>query len=162
MYTNELTGESVNMFIVVGRLLDVSKHRPDRCYPASGYKPEGDEAVLQKVATPAGSKIGEFRTALYTKDDQSFKTRIYWSWASDAVWKGPDGEDGLRKEFRRTKPIYKMYVDNPVRAGDRIGEGPSIELIKVLVPAYNKVLFPPSDSAPPGGTRTATAAPSKA
>lgn len=162
VYTNEVTGAQVNMFIVVGRLLDVSKHRPDRCYPAQGYKAEGDEAVLQTVFSsdrPDRSKIGEFRTALYTKDDQAYKTRIYWSWASEGVWKGPDGEDGLRKEFRRTKPIYKMYVDNPERGENRPGEGPSIELIRVLVPAYNKVLFPPSDSAATGRTATSTATP---
>jgi hypothetical protein len=147
VYTNEITGKSVDMFIVVGRLLDVSKHRPDRCYPAQGYKPEGDEAVLQKVTTAANSKV-EFRTALYTKEEQDYKTRIYWSWASDGVWKGPDGEDGLRKEFRRTRPIYKMYVDNPVgKTGEHADDQPSIDLIKVLVPAYNKVLFPSTESA---------------
>jgi hypothetical protein len=157
VYTNEVTGDQVDMFIVVGRLLDVSKHRPDRCYPAQGYKPEGDEAVLQKVTTAANSKT-EFRTALYTKEDEAYKTRIYWSWASDGVWKGPDGEDGLRKEFHRTRPIYKMYVDNPVRnSNEHAGEGPSIELIKVLVPAYDKTLFPGTEGAnsnPPVGKST--------
>jgi hypothetical protein len=146
-YTNQLTGEQAHMFIVCGRLLDMSKHRPDRCYPAQGYKAVGEEAALQKLTTATKSKV-EFRTAVYSKADQGINTRIYWSWASDGVWKGPDGEDGLRKEFRRTKPIYKMYVDNPVHGSDeRAGEGPSIELIKVLVPAYNKVLFPPADKA---------------
>lgn len=147
VYTNELTGEQVNMFIVVGRLLDVSKHRPDRCYPAQGYKPEGDEAVLEKVTTVDNQKV-EFRTAVYTKEEQGIKTRIYWSWASDGIWKAPDGEDGLRREFRRTRPIYKMYVDNPVRGTDEhAGVGPSVELIKLLVPAYNKALFPSSEQA---------------
>jgi hypothetical protein len=146
IYTNETTGERVDMFIVVGRLLDMSKHRPDRCYPAQGYKAEGDEAVLQKFTTAAKSKV-EFRTAVYVKEEQNFKTRIYWSWASDGVWKGPDGEDGLRKQFRRTKPIYKMYVDTTVRRPDEHdGEGPAVDLIKVLVPAYDRVLFPAGES----------------
>jgi hypothetical protein len=146
IYTNELTGEQADMFIVCGRLLDMSKHRPDRCYPAQGYKADGDETQLQKVTTAAKTKA-EFRTAVYSKEDQGIKTRIYWSWASDRVWKGPDGEDGLRKEFRRTKPIYKLYVDNQVHGTDeRAGEGPSIDLIKVLVPAYDNVLFPQADT----------------
>jgi len=145
VYTNAETNEQVDMFIVVGRLVDISKHRPDRCYPAQGYKPVGDEAVLQKVKTEANSNT-EFRTAVYSKEGQG-NTRIYWTWASDGVWKGPDGEDGLRKEFRRTKPIYKMYVRNQVRQPDeKAGEGPSINLIKAIVPAYNKVLFPPLDN----------------
>jgi hypothetical protein len=134
------------MFIVVGRLADVAKHRPDRCYPAQGYKAVGDEAVLQPVKI-AEHSTAEFRTAVYSKEDEGMQ-RIYWSWASDGVWKGPDGEDGVRKEFRRTKPIYKMYVRNPVKGtGDRAGEGPSIDLIKLLIPAYDKVLFPEVDKA---------------
>ena len=135
------------MFIVVGRLLDMSKHRPDRCYPAQGYKAVGEEAVLQKVKTATNSQT-EFRTAVYSKEEVGMQ-RIYWSWSSDRVWKGPDGEDGLRKVFRRTKPIYKMYVSNQVRSpNEHTGEGPSIDLIKVLVPAYDKVLFPSTDNAP--------------
>ena len=146
VYTNSVTGEQANMFIVVARLSDISKHRPDRCYPAQGYKPVGDEAVLQKVIAADKSKT-EFRTALYTKEEQGLRTRIYWSWASDAVWKAPDGEDGLRHVFSRTKPIYKLYVDTQERAsGERTGEGPCVDLVKVLVPAYNKALFP---AAPP-------------
>jgi hypothetical protein len=145
LYTNELTGEKARMFIDCGRLADMSKHRPDRCYPAQGYTADSEETQLEKVTTAAQSKV-EFRTAVYSKAD--LKTRIYWSWASEGVWKAPDGEDGLRKVFPRTRPVYKLYVDNPVRRADeQASEGPSIELIKVLIPAYEKVLFPPEDKA---------------
>jgi hypothetical protein len=161
VYENKLNGEHVEMFIVVGRLLDMSKHRPDRCYPAQGYKAVGEEAVLQKVTTDAGSKA-EFRTALYYKDDVG-NTRIYWSWASDNVWKGPDGEDGLRQVFRRTKPIYKMYVSNLVRAdAGHAGAEPSIDLIKALVPVYNKILFPATDESVTGSSPPAKANATKA
>ena len=37
-----------------------------------------------------------------------------------------------------------MYVSNQVR-DEKAGEGPSINLIKALIPAYDKVLFPPPD-----------------
>lgn len=145
IYVNQETGEQARMFIDLGRLLDMSKHRPDRCYPAQGYKAESEETEPKKVTTASGSKA-EFRTAVYSKEAEGIRTRIYWSWASDGVWKGPEGEDGLRKEFHRTRPVYKLYVDNQVRSADeRAGEGPSINLIKVLVPAYDKILFPPDD-----------------
>ncbi len=139
-------GVEVDMFIDCGRLLDQSKHRPDRCFPAQGYKADGEETLLQKVQPEGQKSKAEFRTAVYTKEDQGIKTRIYWSWSSDRVWKAPDGEDGLRKAFRRTKPIYKLYVSNSLGgANDQPGTGPSIDLIKVLVPAYDKVLFPDVD-----------------
>jgi len=146
VFTND-KHEKVDVFIVCGRLLDMSKHRPDRCYPAQGYKADGEETKLQKVAIGPKSKA-DFRTAVYSKEDEGIKTRIYWSWASDRVWKAPDGEDGLRKEFRRTKPIYKLYVDDQVSGpNQRTDEGPCIDLIKVLVPAYDKILFPEADKA---------------
>ena len=148
-------GVEVDMFIDCGRLLDQSKHRPDRCFPAQGYKADGEETLLQKVQPEGQKSKADFRTAVYTKEDQGIKTRIYWSWASDRVWKAPDGEDGLRKEFRRTKPIYKLYVSNSLGGTkDQPGVGPSIDLIKVLVPAYDKVLFPDVEK-PTSGKATA-------
>ncbi len=151
-YVNQDTGEQANVFIVCGRLYDVLKHRPDRCYPAHGYKTEEDERPFA-VTTADGHKAG-FRTAVYVKEDKPKGTRIYWSWSSEGDWKGPDD---IRSVFQRDKPIFKLYVDHDVpAAGEPIGDGASPKFMRELLPALNKALFPaetPRAATVPGSAR---------
>ena len=146
-YINQETGERANVFIVCGRLYDVLKHRPDRCYPAHGYQTEEEERPYEE-STADKRPVG-FRTAVYVKEDKPTGTRIYWSWSSDGNWKGPDD---IRTAFQRSKPIFKLYVDHDVpAAGQPLGEGPSPKFIRVLIPALNKALFPKDAAAKPAG-----------
>jgi uncharacterized protein DUF3485 len=144
-YVNEKTGDHVNIFVVCGRLLDVMKHTPDRCYPAHGFQIDA-EPIQTTVTTDAGTKA-EFKMAAFARDEKPDAIRVYWTWSSDGNWKAPKD---LRDEFQRTKPIYKLYFDHDVQlANQPISEGPSIELIKVLIPKITKVLFPDAETPGP-------------
>jgi hypothetical protein len=130
--------ERVNVMIVCGRLMDVWNHRPDRCYPAHGYKEEGDRTA-QKIdiydKVPA-----EFQTSIYSRKDAAAPLRVYWGWSSDGRWLAPDD---VRDNFKRTHPIFKIQVENAI-VGDKqsLSEGPGVDLIKALIPELNRALFP--------------------
>jgi len=117
VYTNAETNEQVDMFIVVGRLVDIQNTDPIAAILPRAINRSATKAVLQKVKTEANSNT-EFRTAVYSKEGQG-NTRIYWTWASDGVWKGPDGEtacarnSGARSRF--TRCTCAIRCANPMR-----------------------------------------------
>ena len=136
-YENAKTGERVSVFIVCGRLMGVMKHRPDRCYPAHGYKEVG-ERMPQTVKMEEGESA-QFQTASYSRDGLR-DARLFWSWSSDGVWKAPDD---LRSDFRRTIPVFKIHFENEVAdPKGALDDTPSVHLIKVLIPELSKALFP--------------------
>jgi len=151
-FTNKETGEQVSMFIVCARLNDVSIHTPDRCYPANGYKTEQDQ-VAAKVELPTGGKVN-FWTADFQLPDKSGYRRIYWSWSTDGSWRAPHEP---REIYVRTQPVYKLYIESSLKqAGESREEGPPIELVKVLIPALNKAIFPDAPApAPPANAPAA-------
>jgi hypothetical protein len=139
-YTNSRTHERVNVLVVCGRLMDVWIHRPDRCYPAHGYKEEGERAA--HVLQISNEMAAEFQTSVYSRKDESTPVRVYWGWSSDGKWLAPDD---VRDNFKRTRPIFKIQIENQiVRENQSLDEGPGVELIKALLPELNRTLFPDS------------------
>lgn len=137
-------GDHVNVLVVCGRLMDVWNHRPDRCYPAHGYEEKGDRST-QKIEISKGVNA-EFQMSIYALKDQPSQVRVYWAWSSDGRWLAPDG---LRDDFTRMKPVFKIQIESPVgRDVHAPTEGPAAELIKELIPEVNRVLFPPETPKP--------------
>ncbi len=158
VYVNE-DGEKVNVFIVCGRLMGVMKHRPDRCYPAHGYKESGERT--QWPSKPFGTGAdgegpkAQFQTAAYSRDGQP-DARLFWAWSSDGVWKAPDD---LRTDFRRTVPVFKVHFENEVtNAKQPLDDTASVKLIRVLIPELTRALFPDYKAPQPAGS-TAEAKP---
>jgi hypothetical protein len=146
VYVNDVTKERVKVFIVCGRLMGVMKHRPDRCYPAHGYKESGERSQYSVVTGTDDEKgpKAQFQTAAYSRDGQA-DARLFWSWSSDGFWKAPDD---LRSDFRRTIPVFKIHFENEVTDPKQsLDKTPSVDLIKVLIPELSRVLFP--DYKPP-------------
>jgi hypothetical protein len=135
-YVNE-QGEHVNVLVVCGRLMDVWNHRPDRCYPAHGYEEKGDRST-QKIKIAEGVEA-EFQMSIYALKDQPSQVRVYWAWSSDGRWLAPDG---LRDDFSRTKPVFKIQIESPVGRENQGSSDSAAELIKELIPEVNRVLFP--------------------
>ncbi len=148
-YTNSKTKQQVSLFLDCGRLMDMQNHRPDRCFPANGYRAAGGEPSLQSL-TPLAGKSAKFKSALYAKDDGA--VQIFWSWSSEGIWIAPEDDD-LRPHFSREQPIFKLYVSKGVTdLKSTSGEDVIADFIKVALPEINKALFPDSKPA-------ATAAP---
>jgi hypothetical protein len=138
LYTNS-NGQKVNLLVVCGRLMDVWNHRPDRCYPAHGYKQETDPKGTQKLTDDEKAPC-DFLSSIYTLQTDQRRVRVYWGWSSDGKWVAPDD---LRQDFFRTDPIFKIQVETGVAEDNEPAErGPGADFIKVLLPELNRVLFP--------------------
>lgn len=138
VYTNTVTHKDVRLLVVCGRLQDVWNHRPDRCYPAHGYKQETDPRE-QKV-TDAENAPSMFLTSIYALESNQSRVRVYWGWSSNGKWVAPDD---LRQDFMRTDPIFKIQVEAGVAQDDEPADrGPAVDFIKVALPELNRVLFP--------------------
>ena len=152
LYTNA-AGQKVNLLVVCGRLQDVWNHRPDRCYPAHGYKQETDPRE-QKV-TDAENAPSIFLTSIYALETDQRRVRVYWGWSSNGKWVAPDD---LRQDFMRTDPIFKIQVEAGVAQDDEPADrGPAVDFMKVLLPELNRALFPGYKPPDRGAPATATA-----
>ncbi len=157
-FVNKTTREHVNVLVVCGRLLDVWDHRPDRCYPAHGYEEKGDRSP-QTIKVPPNDTPAEFQMSVYSLKNPPQEVRVYWAWSNDGKWIAPDG---LRDDFSRIKPVFKIQIESPVgRENQSPLEGPAADLIKELIPAVNRVLFPEEQAAKPADAKAGPAANSK-
>jgi hypothetical protein len=142
--------DTVNIFIVCGRLQDVFYHTPDRCYPAAGFE-MGGEKERQSFEVPGGT--ADFFTTTFMKSDPggTQNVRVYWTWNASGVWEAPDNE---KVGFAGSRAIYKLYVVSPVVSGnERIGErDATVEFIRQFVPELQKALAPATAGAGPQTT----------
>ena len=141
VYVNDKTGERVKVFIVCGRLMGVMEApRPDRCYPAHGYKESG-ERMQQTVRTGTKQRgpKAQFQTAAYVRDGLP-DARLFWSWSSDGVWKCLMIS---ALTFCGTKPVFKVHFESEVVDPKQLlDQTPSVSLIKALIPELSRALFP--------------------
>lgn len=137
VYRNE-RGETVSVFIVCGRLMDVFHHTPDRCYPAAGFETVG-EKIKQVVETNDGP--AQFRTATFLKAEPGGNQmlRIYWSFNGSGPWVAPDE---YRWSFAGQRALYKIYVVSSVSGSDSPDQNPAVDFIRVLMPELTKAFAP--------------------
>lgn len=108
-YTNAGTGQTVNVWLIVGHARDTARHTPDICYQANGFKPQEDQKKVY-LTLPDGRKAS-FYTNLF--EQEGMRTRVFWTWfkpeqgAGRAVdWKAPDN---VRYEIGAAPALYKLY-----------------------------------------------------
>jgi len=141
-YTHARTGKEVTLFMVCGRPGPVAVHTPDVCYGASGF--EVLSQVKYSLPATAGGAGAVFKTAQFRKKQSSDLTtlRIFWSWTATGPWSAPDDP---RFTFVRYPALFKLYLIREMTSADEaLDDDPCIDLMKQLLPALNKSLFPPS------------------
>jgi hypothetical protein len=140
-------GNTVNVFLVCGRLSDMYYHTPERCYPAAGYVMGGSTA---DISVPAGKADARFKSASFQKSDQKDYGRIYWSWSVGKSW---ETSDQSKWRFQGQRAMYKLYVvckDPQGDSGESNAEAlPAVDFLKAFVPAVAPVLDPERPAPPP-------------
>jgi hypothetical protein len=139
-YVQQSSGKGVEIFILCDRPGVVAVHTPDVCYAASGFT-IGEKQTFQ-LDTGAGPE--QFITAVFKKESGGEPTylRIFWAWNNTGPWVAPDEP---RLAFATSKMLYKMYVIQELTAPDEPYEnGPSVELLRQLLPGMRRALFPQS------------------
>lgn len=139
-------GQIVKVSLLCGRPKEMYYHTPDRCYKFQGFESQGS---IKEVTLPVGEgtvdfKMNDFFKSSPTGNDSQ---RVYWSFATDGVWKTP-GDPALG--FPGARALYKIYVISALSGPGGAAEGseeknPAADLIRELIPQLNAALFPKAE-----------------
>ena len=140
-YENLDTGESVNMFIILGPPGPISVHTPEVCYDSQGY-PIRDPRQRVRI-DPDGPEDEFWALTLRSKDLDAGVLRVYYAWSTGGPWwatKGP------RYAYAGSPYLYKIqlasrlpsYVDSEVN-------DPCSRFLQDFVPVAKRYLVAPSD-----------------
>jgi hypothetical protein len=154
-YRNNVTGDEVTLWLIVGHSKDICRHTPNICYPSQGFKPRADTDSHFSFDGPIPT---DFFTNTFIKEGVTGReiVRVFWSWykpSDDGTikWEAPSN---VRWQFGNTRSLYKMYfisVMKDVKEGT--DQSPCIRFAEQFLPVVNKALSvvkteSPTDSAP--------------
>jgi hypothetical protein len=136
-YVNRRTGAVVSVLLLCGRPGPISVHTPEVCYRGTGYDQVG---VRTKHALDG--QAGELWVSRFQKQPAAApeSLRVLYAWNAAGKWEAPASP---RSAFARYPALYKLYVIRPlVRDDEPLEEDPVLELLRGLLPALEKALFP--------------------
>ena len=142
-YTNADTGDTVDVWLVVGHARDIGRHTPDVCYIAQGFSQDGTKQK-HKVEV-AGEEPATFYTARFRREDMAgVPTRVFWTWNGNEPdehdWVAPDNQ---RLHFGNNTALYKMYFTARMPDRDQpVADNVAMDFAKLMLPAVNRTLFP--------------------
>lgn len=141
-YTNEETGRTVTLWLIVGHSRDVCRHTPNICYPASGFRQDGIQ-IKYHMDLPSG-ETSDFFTGKFIKDDAFGRRveRVFWAWNHPEYddWEAPDYP---RVHYGLSRALYKVYFTSDVLVDeDTADENVAAEFAELMLPKINEALFP--------------------
>jgi Protein of unknown function (DUF3485) len=147
VYRNVRTGESVDLWLIVGHGRAISAHTPNICYLSSGFEMRAPESSLYPMVFP-GQPEAPFLTNTFFKEDVTGRrlVRVFWSWynpegdedLSTVEWEAPSN---ARWHFGNTRALYKMYftseMRNPMETAE---ESACLRFAREFLPVVNQAL----------------------
>lgn len=113
IYRNKVSGESINMFVLLGPPGPVSVHTPDICYSSRDFAIIRErEQVAVRDATGANAEL--WALTLRGNDLDANLLRVYYGWNDGGGWTAPDNP---RFDYAGRPLLYKIQV-----AGNAAGE----------------------------------------
>lgn len=176
-YTNQQTGEKVDLWLVVGHARDISRHTPDICYPSQGFAMDGSQ-LKQPIKPEGTTEDASFHTARFKKEAAlgggGPLVRVFWAWnpntEDEKEWVSPDSS---RVAFGNNRALYKLYFTSAMKDREEsVTDNTAYKFAKMMLPVVNKTLFgsgvatpfdaPQTDAAAPADAAPAEAAPAAA
>jgi hypothetical protein len=145
-YTNTETGQTVDLWLVVGHARDICRHTPDICYPSHGFSQIGTR-VKQRIEPPSDpDHPATFFTAKFRDESQpgGERKRVFWAWNGNEEgkdeWEAPEYQ---KQHYGNNTALYKMYF---TAAMGQLDEGPTasiaLRFAEEMLPEINRALFP--------------------
>jgi hypothetical protein len=175
-YTNQETGEKVDLWLIVGHSREISRHTPDICYPSQGFAMDGTQ-LKQPIKPDDSNEEADFHTARFRKESALGTggplVRVFWAWnpntEDEKQWVAPDNS---KRYFGNNRALYKMYFTSSMKERDEsVTENTAYKFAKIMLPIVNKTLFasggvppidaPKEDAATPADAAPAAAAPAE-
>ena len=141
-YTKEGTGQSVDLWLIIGHARDVIRHTPNICYPSSGFQQRGSQ--LRHTVYYDDDKEGRFFTSKFQKEDALVRQtqRVFWAWNHPKLQKW-DAPDKARFHYgMATRALYKMYFTSGVSSDeDTLDDNAAAEFAELVLPVIDEALF---------------------
>lgn len=143
-YVNQLTGDRVNIWLIVGHSRDIMRHTPDICYPSSGFRMRAPENARVPFDI-AGHPDSTFYTNTFIKEDQNGREikRVFWAWykpndEGTVDWEAPKI---VRLRFGNARSLYKLYLTSNVQEyGETADQSPCLDFAEVFLPVVENAL----------------------
>ncbi len=164
VYRNSRTGETVDLWLIVGHGRAISGHTPNICYRSAGFEMRAPESSLYPMVFE-GQPEAPFLTNTFFKEDVTGRrlVRVFWSWynpetdedLSTVEWEAPSN---ARWYFGNTRALYKMYFTSEMRDPmETAEESPCLRFARDFLPVVNKALAVVYGEAEPIQTAESTA-----
>jgi hypothetical protein len=138
LWVNDVTGEKVTAFIVLGPPGPISVHTPDICYSSKDYEIVEERAPVQ-IQTPEGKSHEFWALTLKRKDVHEEHLRAYYAWGNKDAWHAPNsprfafGGDGL---------LYKIQLAADVPGVTPLEDGDTCQrFLQGFIPAVTPTLL---------------------
>ncbi len=150
-YKNENTGESVNMFLIVGPSGPTSVHTPEVCYDSRGYpiRETRQRVTIQDAEGPEDEQDAEgpedefWAVTFRSKDLGAGMLRIYYAWSTGGAW---SASEGPRYAYAGHAYLYKIQLASSIPSyGDSEEDDPCSRFLRAFLPEARRYLVAPSD-----------------
>ncbi|MBI3466728.1 MAG: exosortase-associated EpsI family protein [Planctomycetes bacterium] len=145
-YTNQTTGQAVDLLLIYGDPVRMHQHTPELCYPAAGY----DRAGFPRTGlVRVGSSVAGFAVTGFMGRDSTAPNRV-------AVWCGWRDDTGhwiptlKRRQVAKLEDMWRLMASShalPVEAGGR-QPGTCEAFLQVALPELEPIVagVPPCHS----------------
>jgi hypothetical protein len=116
-YINRVTGQGVNLAIIVGPPGPTSVHTPEICFSSRAYQQQGNRTRLE-LEEGAGASDSFWSLDFTTQNVLADGLRVYYAWSRGNAW---EASDSPRYKFAAAPFLYKLQLAAPVPAGAGAG-----------------------------------------
>ncbi|MHC4177967.1 MAG: exosortase-associated EpsI family protein [Planctomycetota bacterium] len=139
-YEHQDTGESVNMFVILGPPGPISVHTPEVCYDSRGHPIR--DARRRVIIQNGDGPENEFWAVTFRSNDPTADTlRVYYAWSTGDRWSATEGP---RYAYAGHPYLYKIQLASRLPSHvDSEVDDPCSRFLQDFVPAAKRYLVAP-------------------
>jgi hypothetical protein len=112
-YRHRVTGDLVNVALIVGPSGPMSVHVPEICYSSVDFQQDGDREEI-RLEGGAGQSQRFWKLNMQSKSELGGTLRVYYGWTTGRVW---EATEMPRVTFVGKDLLYKIQLASPVLLG---------------------------------------------
>jgi len=140
LYVNPISGEQVNVAVLLGRTGPIGSHTPEICYSSVDYTQQGDRRM---VSFEIDDKTHTFWQVLFKRNSVDGELlSVFYAWSSGDEWKAADEP---RWQFADRPFLYKIQLAStlpPSATADELQ--PCSEFLTDFIPVVGQYLTSPT------------------
>ena len=158
-YDNAETGQSVDLWLIVGHSRDICRHTPDICYPSQGFSQIGARVKWDFETTDQAENPPTFFTAKFRNESEARNrdARVFWAWTTDVegqdTWDAPEPKTwfdwlpfkstGPKVYYGNNPELYKLYFTATMNESDEdVADNVVNDFAELMLPQIDRALFP--------------------